>query len=164
MRWTFEQEEILRIHGHRGAEFCRDLIARKFGVWRTVEATQRHASRIKAPLVVYQICPVCGRAERKLHRKTGVCEACNYDLLWKQQAEEAQRIISDFRKGGESNVVQASRRRYDAQRQKTTRTRQRFCGDSKNLSNGMSTPRSGRRKSSPNTIGDIEKEMCAPAR
>lgn len=151
MRWTSEQELVLWVYGHRGPEYCRNRIFKEFGVLRSVEATKRHAARIHAPMIRYETCPECGRIERRLNRKTGVCEACNYERLWRGQVEEAQRILEQLNKGGETNGATQARRKYDAQRKKVSRIRRQF-GESVDLSQKTSPPRS-----------DPEKPVCAPA-
>ena len=161
MKWTIAQENILRLYGHRGVKFCRDYIHKVFGVYRSIEATQRHASRIKALMIVYEICPECGRAAKKLNRNTGVCEACNYERLWKEQVEEEQRIIRDLQKGGAENAVLQAKRRYDAQRQKVSRLRRKAeCRDFVDLSGEVSSRRSAQQKREEKPP---EKELCARA-
>lgn len=145
MRWTPDQEQILYIHGHRGPEYCRNLIYKVFGVYRSVEATKRHASRINASMTIYQTCPVCGRVERKLNRNSGICEVCNYELLWREQVKEEQRIREQLSKGGDNYGAIQAKRKYDAQRQKVNRLRRR-CEDCVDLSRKMSPTSSGHQK------------------
>lgn len=160
MKWTPEQEQILRIYGHRGAEYCRNLIFRQFGVFRSVSATQRHASRIHALMTRYQICPACGKASKSLNRITGICDACNYEMLWRRQVEEQQRIITRLLKGGDGEDESKARRRYDAERKKTSRLRAKVFGDSVDMSSEMSS-----RRSEPSEIFSEppEKELRASA-
>lgn len=142
----------MREYGHRGAEYCRNLIFKQFGVYRSVQATQRHASRISAPMLQYQTCPVCGRVARKLNRNTGICEACNFDRLWREQVEEERRIREYLARGGENNGALMAKRRYDAQRRKVARLRKKTCGDIVDMSTKLSSPWS-----------DPEKEIRATA-
>lgn len=160
MRWDSEQEQILREFGHRGAEYCRNLIFKKFGILRSVEATQRQASRINAPLAQHQTCPVCGRIERKLNRNSGLCEACNYERLWREQVEEEIRIRRELQRGGDEGAALQAKRKYDAQRRKVTRLRKRAYGEYVDMSKKMSSPCSDRQKK---FWEPPEKEICAPA-
>lgn len=151
----------MRIHGHRGAEYCRNLIYKAYGVYRSVEATERHANRIKASMTVYQTCPECGRIVRKLNRYSGSCEACNYERLWRGQVEEQEKILKQLQKGGERHAIDTARRKYDAERQKNCRLRKKLCGDYVDLSESLSVPRSEAGKKAADH--PEEKEMCAPA-
>lgn len=162
MKWTPEQDLILRIHGHRGPEYCRNLIFKTFGIYRSVTATQRRASRIKAPLIRYEICPECGRIERRLNRNTGLCDACNYERLWREQVEEEQRILEQLNKGGETNGITKAKRQYDAQRQKVSRLRRRN-GNSVDMSRKKSNPRSGPEKTLRESSMDRKKPVRASA-
>lgn len=142
MRWTVEQERILFEHGNRGAKYCAELIARRYHVRRTPEATRRHAYRIGIPMAIYETCHECGRAVKKLNRRSGLCPPCHAHKLWLAAVEEEQEIITNLRKGGEDDAAyKREKRRYDAQRQKNSRLRKQ-CGDSVGLSTEMSHRRS----------------------
>lgn len=142
MRWTMEQERILFEYGNRGPHYCAQLIARRFRVHRTPEATQRHASRIGAPMAIHETCNHCGRVTKKLNRISGLCPTCNEHRLWLEAVEEEQAIIEKLRKGGEDDAAyKREKRRYDAQRQKNSRLK-RQCGDSVDMSRKMSRPTS----------------------
>lgn len=156
MRWTFEQEQILHTYGHRGAEYCRNLIFKTFKVYRSVEATKRHAARIHASMTRYQTCPVCGRIERKLNRNTGMCQVCNYEILWRKEIEKEQAIRNEFMKGGSNDEGAKAKKRYKAQQRKNERLRKRY-GDFVDMSQKMSLSRSGHQKNFQPTLFDAEK-------
>lgn len=168
MRWTPEQEALLRIYGNRGPEYCRNLIFKKFGVYRTVEATKRHASRIKASMTRYETCPECGRIKKKLNARTGICEACNYERLWRKSIEKEQRIREQLLKGGETDGEKQARRKYDNQRQKIKRLRAsagtlefRWICPQKLSPPWVWPPKqTGEQPPDP---GGTKKEVCAPA-
>lgn len=142
MRWTVEQERILFEFGNLGAEYCARLIARRFRIFRTPEATQRHASRIGAPMAIHETCPQCGTVAKKLNKVSGLCPKCNNRRLWHEAVQEEQEIITRLEKGGEADeAYQREKRRYDAQRQKNARLK-RQCGGFVDLSGEMSSPRS----------------------
>lgn len=142
MRWTRDQEQILRDHGNHGPEYCRNLIYKRFGILRSVEATQRHASRIGAAMFQYQSCPRCGRVVKRLNQKSGLCEVCNYERLFQEQLEAEHRIRQAINRGGEADAITTAKRLYDAQRKKVSRLRRSVCGDIVDLSAEMSRPRS----------------------
>ena len=160
MRWTVEQESILFEYGSLGAQHCARIIAQRFRIYRSAEATQRHAYRIGAPMAIHETCPQCGKVSKKLNRKSGLCPTCNTRNLWRQAVQEEQEIIKKMLKGGEEDeATQFEQRRYAAQRQKNSRLK-RSCGDSVGLSTEMSNPRSEDTKSFED---DAQKEKCAPA-
>lgn len=158
MRWTAEQEEILFQYGNHGAEYCARLIAKKFRIHRSAEATKRHANRIGASVMVYSVCHRCGNSVRKLNRNSGLCETCNYRAL-----TERLQILRDTLKGGDQNAYQQAKRNYDSERQAFSREKRRN-GDFVDLSPKMSPTRSGHQKSfQPSLFEPPEKEMCAHA-
>lgn len=165
MRWTKEQELILYTYGHRGAEYCRNLIFKLYRVRRSVEATERHANRIHASMTKYSVCPVCGRIERKLNRHTGMCTVCNYDHLWREQIEKEVQIKKDLQKGGENVEGIKAKQRYRAQQRKNERLSK--YGNIVDLSESLSAPSSEPQKNFPPRLfdpgNDGEKEMWALA-
>lgn len=155
-RWTVEQEEILYQYGHKGPEYCANLIRKRFGVYRSAESTKRHANRIGASMMRYETCPHCGAIVYRLNRNSGLCETCNMRSL----TEEIKAIRMKIEEGVNPNEYQKAKRRYNSERQAMVRARNRAYGDSAKLSPKMSPPRSGRQK---NFADPPEKEMCAPA-
>ena len=154
MRWDAEQERILRDHGNKGAEWCAREIEREFGIARSPAPVQRHASRIGAPLLRYEICPMCGRATRSMSRK-GVCRACNAERLREEQERFDSKIRAYVTKGGDDDAYRENRRKYDALRKRNERycrehglpsfgewNSERKCAHSVDLSEKMSNPRS----------------------
>lgn len=127
MRWTSEQESMLVENAQKGAKFCRDEIAREFGVKRSVEATRRHANRLGVVTMVITICPHCGRPARKLNRRSGLCKTCNIKELAQKQREKNSVLLmqaKEIDEGRESEYVEA-KREYDKERQANKRLRDR---------------------------------------
>lgn len=119
--WSSGQNRILQENGNLGARKCRDLIHKQYGIYRSVEATERHAYRIGVSVMRYQTCPGCGRPVRKLNTYSGYCQACHY----KQKAQEERefniklhRELSGRKNGDDSHEYKKA---YDALRQENSR-------------------------------------------
>ena len=122
-RWSAEQDRILMENGSLGAEKVRDLIERRTGVYRTVGATQRHASRIGVLLAVRGVCPMCG-AVAVLNKRTGFCKLCHAkDLL--EKSRHANDVLRQIRANDNPKEEKAYRREYDAERQRNSRERRK---------------------------------------
>lgn len=93
MKWTKEQDEILMECGNHGPDECAEIIYARTGRRHTVEAVRRHAYRIGASLVVYSICPGCGKKAAKVNKHDGLCRTCHEREL----AQEQRRINSKLR-------------------------------------------------------------------
>lgn len=126
MRWTEEQESLLVENADKGAKKCRDLIALKCGVSRSVEATRRHGNRLGLTLIEITRCPHCGRAA-KLNKRSGLCMTCNVKELRQRQQAINSVLIQQKRMidgGAESEYIEA-RKEYDALRQTNGRLRRK---------------------------------------
>lgn len=134
--WTCEQERVLFEHGNQGAEYCASLIARRFHVKRTPEATERHANRIGAPMVIYETCPECGRLVRKLNRLSGLCEECNSKRLASKWADIRKQLEEEIDDDG------AARKAYQRERAAVCRLRKNDCEGFVDLSENLSIRRS----------------------
>jgi uncharacterized Fe-S cluster-containing radical SAM superfamily enzyme len=89
--WTTAQEQLLREYGSLGAKRCAELLAEQYGVKRSVQAIQMHASRIGVSLYEYHTCIHCGRKAKKL-RHTGLCEVCHLASLTEQQITRVREL------------------------------------------------------------------------
>lgn len=118
MKWTDEQDRVLFDYGNKGACWCRDEIERRFGVSRSVKATQRRASRIGAPMIRYEICPSCGRMARLMPTK-GVCRTCNAQRLHHEQAVFESKLKRELAANDEA--YRRENRKYQALRKKNER-------------------------------------------
>ena len=121
-RWSRRQDEYLMEHCNEGPERIAAAMRRRFGVARTPEAVRRHAYRIGAPLVVYEICPECGGKHEHLVR--GVCYQCNQRRL-----AERQRAVRDEIAANQSpDSRRRAEREYERERAKTSRLRRKSQG------------------------------------
>lgn len=118
-------------HCNEGPERIAAAMRHRFGVARTPEAVRRHAYRIGAPLVVYEICPECGGRYDHLGPE-GVCYGCRQREL----AFDQRRRNDEMRAQIEANQSPEARRRaereYDAARAEAARLRRKLrelCGD-----------------------------------
>ncbi len=125
MNWTFEQEQILREYGNLGAEECRKMIFRRTGVLRSVESTKRHAYRIGAPLIKYEICPSCGRKVRKL-KPSGLCTVCNERYLAQKQRELVSKLEQQLKEDTSSHEYVNAKHEYDQARKAASRLRSKL--------------------------------------
>lgn len=153
MRWDAAQERVLWEHGNKGAEWCSREIEREFGIRRSPSAVQRHASRIGAPMLRYEICPACGRATRSMP-SMGICRACNAEKLRQEQERFDTKIRAYVMKGGDEDAYRENSRKYDALRKRNERyckahglasyreSRSGECVRFADLSDEMSRPRS----------------------
>lgn len=121
MRWTEEQDDILRSVSFRGAAFAADEIARRCGVRHSVRAVEMRASRIHCSLAIQTVCPECGAVGVVINRQTGMCRLCTerYHLeeerAFNEQLEREREIIES---GGEMEEL---RRERDKLRQRNSR-------------------------------------------
>lgn len=114
-RWSTLQEQVLWEHGNEGADRCAAIIRNLYGVSREPEAVRRHAYRIGAPMLRYEICPDCGRKVKSLTRE-GVCRVCHQRQLADRQRERNARLMREIARSDEAEY-EAARREYDRLRQ-----------------------------------------------
>lgn len=124
-RWTRLQDAVLWEHGHEGAERCADIIRHRYGVARTPEAVKRHAYRIGAPMVRYEICPACGGKHPYLGRD-GLCHACHNELKAEEQRRRNDELRAELRRAESAEERRRAERGYDAARAEATRLRRRL--------------------------------------
>ena len=120
-RWSKQQDDVLWEHGNEGAERCAAIIGNRYGVARTPEAVRRHAYRIGAPIVRFEICVGCGGKASRVDDE-GLCRTCHQKRvteLYRQRAERARAGIDS------DDGLAAARREYDALRQRVRRERGR---------------------------------------
>ena len=121
MRWTEEQDDVLREVSFHGAAFAAAEIARRCGVAHTVRAVEMLSSRIHCSLAVQTVSPKCGRVGLTLNRQTELCPLCT-DLyhLKRERAfnEQLERERVEVEASGE---LEAARRERDRLRQRNSR-------------------------------------------
>lgn len=87
MRWTSAEDELIETFANKGATWCACEIQRELGIRRSVDAVQRHGTRLGVSWKRYEVCPQCGAVVKKLNR-LGVCRECNAREL-RDRAQEA---------------------------------------------------------------------------
>lgn len=151
MKWTEEQDDVLRENASLGAKTCRELIANATGAVHTVAAVQRRASRLGLSMERVERCPECGCMRRSLNPDSGLCETCHVHRLSEPYERELAEMKEAYRliKAGEHPGLAEANRRYDRARQNRSRWARRLkskCGESVKLSNSLSNARSGDEK------------------
>ncbi len=123
-KWTEEQNRLLMECAQLGAKDCRDLIRRKFGVYRSVETTARQGRRLGLSMVkLPSPCPMCGSTSH-VHPRTGLCAKHHYEYLEAQRyAQKAAR-----RDPKADQEAEAAKREYNRQRRARQREQKKSCG------------------------------------
>lgn len=128
MRWTDEQDRIMRELASRGAEAVAKAIKAKTGVSRSVEAVKMHASREGVSLLPHETCPGCGTTVRKLHRDTGLCPVCNKKLKARAKRQEYREKRAEIERAANYRATPeyaAANREYNAARRQVQRGNRR---------------------------------------
>ncbi len=123
LRWTEEQESVLRAAAHLGAEACAEEIRRQTGAERSPGAVKMHASRCGIPMVRFEICPGCGRKSQRLNRQTGLCRACNARHRTQEQKELHARLVAELRSGSEETEAKDAITEYRMWNRRISRLR-----------------------------------------
>ncbi len=119
MRWTDEEDEIIRAYGQLGVGEVQQALLSDIGTERTISAIQMRASRIGASLMRYEVCPRCGRRVAELTRK-GWCRLCSTRELINAQRVRNEQLRNEIRKGaGEEEA--AALKEYNAIRARNLR-------------------------------------------
>lgn len=125
-RWSKLQDAVLWEHGHEGAERCAAIIGHRFGVARTPEAVRRHAYRIGAPIIAYEVCPRCGARVDHLSPH-GTCYACSRRELAEAQRCRNDALRAELRANAPDGAAgRKADREYAAERAKAHRLRKRI--------------------------------------
>ena len=124
-RWTRLQDSVLWEHGHEGPERCADIIRHRYGVARTPEAVRRHAYRIGAPIICYEICPSCGGKFDHLGRE-GICYGCRQRELAKAARRENDLIRAEIRANQSAIERRKAEREFEAARAERARLRRKL--------------------------------------
>lgn len=124
-RWSRQQDDVLWEHGHEGAERCAAIIRHRFGVSRTPDAVKRHAYRIGAPMLKYEICPRCGGAVAYLSRD-GICYACRQRDNAERERRKVDALKAQLRDAESPGARRKAEREYDAARTQASRLRRKL--------------------------------------
>lgn len=141
MRWTEEEDDVLRAYCYEGAQAVCKRIWDECGVRRSVRAVECRASRNHVSLVVRSICPGCGATGVKINRTTGLCRKCSE----RQHLEEERAFHETLEREraeaeGDSAELDAMHREREALRQ----ANKRLC-DRYGLPNRRERKRKGKR-------------------
>lgn len=121
MRWTEEQDDVLREVSFHGAAFAAAEIARRCGVTHTVRAVEMRASRIHCSLAVQTVCPECGRVGLTLNRQTGLCPLCTERYHLEQERAFNEQLERERAEIEESGELETTRRERNRLRQRNSR-------------------------------------------
>lgn len=121
MRWTEEQDDVLREVSFHGAAFAAAEIARRCGVAHTVRAAEMLASRIHCSLAVQTVCPKRGRVGLTLNRQTELCPLCTDRYHLKQEWAFNKQLERERAEVEASGELEAARRERDRLRQRNSR-------------------------------------------
>lgn len=121
MHWTEEQDEILYTYGNLGVEELRRLLHSRCGVIRSEDAIKRHAYRIGASLIRYEVCVNCGRRVQKL-KPDNLCTTCHTRRLTERQHQRNAKLMQELREREEqTNEYKAAQRAYNAAKKANSR-------------------------------------------
>lgn len=121
MRWTEEQDDVLREVSFRGAAFAAAEIKRHCGAAHSVRAVEMRASRIHCSLAVQTVCPECGAVGVMLNRQTGMCRLCSERYHLEQERAFNEQLERE-REAVENGVtIEEIRRERDRLRQRNSR-------------------------------------------
>ncbi len=121
MRWTAEQDDVLRESAHLGAAgAARELLSR-CGARHTVRAVEMRASRIRCSLERLSECPSCGVVGAALNRQTGMCPLCTERYHLERERAFHERLLAEIADAEGGEEVAAARRERDRLRQRNSR-------------------------------------------
>lgn len=126
MRWTEEQDDVLREVSFRGAAFAAAEIERRCGVAHSVRAVEMRASRIHCSLAVRTVCPSCGAVGVNLNRQTGLCRRCTEEYHLAQERAFSEQLERERAEAEDAAEIDDVRRERDRIRQRNSRTCRRY--------------------------------------
>lgn len=126
VRWSEEQDDVLRECSFRGARAARDEIERRCGVSHTLHAVELRASRIHCSLAVQTVCPECGAVGVVINRQTGLCRLCTERYHLAQERAFGEVLAAERAEAEDAGRIAEVRRQRDAQRQRNSRTCRRY--------------------------------------
>ena len=126
MRWTDEQDEVLREFSYLGAAAARDAIRRRCGFRHSVRAVEVRASRIHCSLAVRPVCAGCGAVGVSLNRQTRMCPLCTEKYHLEQERAFSELLEAERAACEDEAAVAAARRERDRLRQRNSRACRRY--------------------------------------
>ena len=121
MKWTEEQDDVLREVSFRGSAFAAAEIERRLGVRHSVRAVEMHACRIHCSLMVQTVCPECGAVGVKINRQTGMCTLCTERYHLEQERAFNEELERERAAAEDSAELEAVRRERDMLRKRNNR-------------------------------------------
>ena len=121
MRWTEEQDDVLREVSFRGAAFAAAEIERRGGAAHSVRAVEMRASRIHCSLAVQTVCPECGAVGVMLNRQTGMCRLCSERYHLEQERAFNEQLEREREAVENGATIEEVRRERDRLRQRNSR-------------------------------------------
>lgn len=85
MRWTNEQDDVIRELGHRGVLVVRRELIRRCRALHSIHAIEQRACRIHASLKIRSVCPGCGVIGAHMNRQTKMCPMCSERLRLEEE-------------------------------------------------------------------------------
>ncbi len=126
MRWTEEQDEVLRECAHLGAEAAAAAIRRRCRARHSVRAVEMRASRIRCSLARLPVCAGCGAVGVSLNRQTRMCPLCTERYHLEQERAFAEVLEAERAAAEDAAAVASVRRERDRLRQRNSRTCRRY--------------------------------------
>lgn len=121
MRWTEEQDDILREVSFLGVRAARDEIYRRTGAHHTCRAVEMRASRIHCSLAIRTVCPSCGAVGVKINRQTGMCPRCTEQFHLEQERAFNELLERERAQAEDEGEISAIRRERNRLRQANNR-------------------------------------------
>lgn len=121
MRWTEEQDDVLREVSFRGAAYAAAEIERRCGARHSVRAVEMRASRIHCSLAVQTVCPECGAVGVMLDRQTGMCRLCSERYHLEQERAFNEQLEREREAVENGATIEEVRRERDRLRQRNSR-------------------------------------------
>ncbi len=121
MRWTEEQDDVLREVSFRGAAYAAAEIERRCGARHSVRAVEMRASRIHCSLALQTVCPECGAVGVMLNRQTGMCRLCSERYHLEQERAFNEQLEREREAVENGATIEEVRRERDRLRQRNSR-------------------------------------------
>jgi DnaJ-class molecular chaperone len=121
MRWSSEQDDVLRECSFKGAAFARDEIERRCGARHSLHAVELRASRIHCSLAVQTVCPECGAVGVVINRQTHLCRRCTEEFHLAQERAFNEQLERERAHAEDAADIDDVRRERDMMRQRNSR-------------------------------------------